>query len=66
MGSIDNCLLLASLQFGKRPQYSFVEIISFSEGGEEGFQRGYLLITASVVPLFSVFPLFCFSSLLVS
>ena len=38
MGSIDNCLLLASLQFGKRPQYSFVEMISFSEGGEEGFQ----------------------------
>ena len=38
MGFIDNCLLLASLQFGKRPQYSFVEMISFSEGGEEGFQ----------------------------
>ena len=38
MGFINNCLLLASLQFGKRPQNSFVEMISFSEGGEEGFQ----------------------------
>ena len=60
MGFIDNCLLLASLQFGKRPQYSFVEMISFSEGGEEGFQGICQLLPLSF--LFFQFFL-CFVSL---